>query len=71
MKRKLIIEIEGELRDGEVLVYKGGVLRSADVHELLPCLKGFKSDIRKLSEEVKTLKYDVRTVCGVLKGAQE
>lgn len=48
--RKVILELDKKLVDGELLIYKNGVVKSIGIHELLPELLEIKDNIRNLSK---------------------
>lgn len=58
---KTTIELDKKLTDGELLIYKNGVIKSIEIHELLPELVEYDSRIGEL-EEVARQDYDEITV---------
>ena len=63
MERKIILEIDSKLVDGDILVFKGGKVISKEIHELLPELK----KIKKLENEVEELKQTVVNLAKIVK----
>lgn len=64
---KTVIEIDKKLKEGEILVYRGGKLQSVEIHELLPELKTMKSDIKELQK----FKEDADTKIKELRGEDD
>lgn len=54
MKRKIIIETDHALKDGELLQYKDGIIKSVGIRELLPDLAEAKKAIADLSSTVES-----------------
>ena len=50
MKQKIVIEVDEKLRDGELLVYKDGIVKSVEIHMLLPELKKIQKNEEKINE---------------------
>lgn len=59
MNKKIIIEVDHSLRDGEILQYKDGIVKSVDVHRLLPDLREAKKNISQMEEKMKLLENTV------------
>lgn len=67
MKRKIIIEIDHALKDGELLQYKDGVVKSVGIRELLPDLADAKKAIAVLSSTVATHASFISTLANQVK----
>lgn len=48
--KKVTLELDKKLVDGELLIYKNGVVKSIEIHELLPELLVIDNSIRDLSK---------------------
>lgn len=59
MKHKIILEVDHNLKEGEILQYKNGVVRSVAVRELLPELADLKSQLATLVEITYRTSADV------------
>lgn len=52
---RVVLELDHNLRDGELIIYKDGKLKSVEVRELLPELqeiKALKAQIQKNNENI-------------------
>lgn len=69
MKRKIVIEIETNLRNGEILQYvsKTQTLRSVEVHELLPDLKEAQKTIEIQGKKIAELEQTVANLAKLIK----
>lgn len=65
--KKITIEIDKKLCEGELLLYKDGRFVSVEIHELLPELKIIKDDIselKKLKDRIVELEGKVKELRG-------
>lgn len=56
MNNKLVIEIKGKVREGDILVFKEGSFIAVKVKSLLPELEKLQKQIDELKEENNSLK---------------
>lgn len=52
---RVVLELDHNLRDGELIIYKDGKLKSVEVRELLPELqeiKALKAQVQKNNENI-------------------
>lgn len=63
MNKKIVIETNKPLVDGELLLYKNGKVETVNIHELLPeyqhaleNIEALKADTAKLTKLVKELR---------------
>ena len=60
--KKVVLELDKNLTENELLIYKNGKLISVEIHSLLPELKRLeeldtlRNDIAELQEKVKELR---------------
>lgn len=67
MKKKIIIEIENKMNNGDVIVYKNGSYKSIEIHELLPDLMRAKQNIAILENKVAELELKVEVLVAKVK----
>lgn len=48
--KKIILEIKEKLRDGEILQYKDGAVKSVEIHQLLPDLTNLNKIVKNQGE---------------------
>lgn len=52
---KVVLELDKKLKDGELLIYKDGIIKSVEIHELLPELKKLKNSIKVTNDRINEL----------------
>lgn len=62
--KKVVIELDRKLMDGELLIYKGDKLCGVTLGELLPEYENALNKIHTLEEEIENLKQQVRELRG-------
>ena len=67
MSKQVFIELDKKIVDGELLIYKDNMLKSIEVHQLLPELKGILNDIQVLKNENDQLKQTIADLAKVVK----
>lgn len=67
MSKQVFIELDKKIVDGELLIYKDNMLKSVEVHQLLPELKGILNDIQALKNENDQLKQTIANLAKVVK----
>ena len=67
MSKQVFIELDKKIVDGELLIYKDNMLKSVEVHQLLPELKGILNDIQVLKNENDQLKQTIADLAKVVK----
>ena len=65
--KRIVLELDEKLCDGELLLYKGGKIKTVKVHDLLPDLKKAKKDIAELREEISELKQTIANLAKIVK----
>lgn len=63
MNSKIILELDKNLVDGEILIYKKGKLKSVEIHNLLPELQ----NIEKNKQEINELKQVIANLAKIVK----
>lgn len=63
MNNKIILEVDKNLVDGEILIYKKGKLKSVEIHNLLPELE----DIKANKNEINELKQTIANLAKIVK----
>ena len=63
MNSKIILELDKNLVDGEILIYKKGKLKSVEIHNLLPELE----NIEKNKNEINELKQTIANLAKIVK----
>ena len=53
--KKVTLELDKKLVEGELLIYKDGKIKSVEIHELLPELLTIGKDIRDLKQTIVEL----------------
>lgn len=67
MSKQVFIELDKKIVDGELLIYKDNMLKSVEIHQLLPELKGILNDIQALKNENDQLKQTIADLAKVVK----
>ena len=67
MSKQVFIELDKKIVDGELLIYKDNMLKSVEVHQLLPELKGILNDIQALKNENDQLKQTIANLAKIVK----
>ena len=67
MSKQVFIELDKKIVDGELLIYKDNMLKSVEIHQLLPELKGILNDIQVLKNENDQLKQTIADLAKVVK----
>lgn len=67
MNKRIVLEIDKALTEGDVLIYKDGMLKSADLRNLLPELLEMKSEIAKLTEDAAKMKQTIANLAKIVK----
>ena len=67
MSKQVFIELDKKIVDGELLIYKDDMLKSVEIHQLLPELKGILNDIQALKNENDQLKQTIADLAKVVK----
>ena len=65
--RKMILEVDNKLMEGEVMIYHNGKVASTEVHRLLPDLKTLKNKVAELENEIEQLKNNLVELAKVVK----
>lgn len=71
MKKRAVLELDRNLVDGDLIMYKGGDLYSVEVHDLLPDLQEAKEAIAALKESVRDLQRAVAELAKIIKETEE
>lgn len=67
MNKQVFIELDKKIVDGELLIYKDNMLKSVEIHQLLPELKGILNDIQALKNENDQLKQTIANLAKIVK----
>lgn len=67
MSKQVFIELDKKIVDGELLIYKDNMLKSVEIHQLLPELKGILNDIQVLKNENDQLKQTIANLAKIVK----
>lgn len=67
MSKQVFIELDKKIVDGELLIYKDNMLKSVEIHQLLPELKGILNDIQALKNENDQLKQTIANLAKIVK----
>lgn len=67
MNKRIVLEIDKTLTEGDVLVYKDGMLKSADLRNLLPELLEMKKEIAGLTEDAVKIKQTIANLAKIVK----
>lgn len=67
MNKRVVLEIDKNLVEGEILVYKDGMLKSVEIHELLSDLLKAKNDIIAINEEIADIKQTIANLAKIVK----
>lgn len=65
--KKIILEIEGKLSEGDILVYRKGSLKPVDIHNLLPELSEALKAIQAQGEELADLRKNIAEIARIIK----
>ena len=64
---KITLELDRNLTDGELLIYKNGIVKSVEIHELLPELQKIKELeglVKDLRAELDSAKIAIKELRG-------
>lgn len=67
MSKQVFIELDKKIVDGELLIYKDNMLKSVEIHQLLPELEGILNDIQALKNENDQLKQTIANLAKIVK----
>lgn len=67
MSKQVFIELDKKIVDGELLIYKDNMLKSVEIHQLLPELKSILNDIQDLKNENDQLKQTIANLAKIVK----
>lgn len=67
MKRKIILDVDGKMNDGEVLYYKDGAVKAIDVRQLLPELKDIEADLESCKASIAELRQTLAELAKIVK----
>lgn len=65
--KSVIIDLEKNLLDGGVLVFRDGKIGSTEIHALLPDLMAAKAEIQILKAEISELKKTIADLAKIMK----
>lgn len=61
---KIVLELDRNLKDGELLIYENNKVKSVDIHKLLPAYLKSLDDIAILQKRVCELEMKVKELRG-------
>lgn len=67
MKRKIILDVDGKMNDGEVLYYKDGAVKAIDVRQLLPELKDIEADLASCKASIAEIRQTLAELAKIVK----
>lgn len=67
MRQKIIIEVDHNLKEGEILQFKDGLVRSVEIHELLPDLIQAEKAIEEQQSKICSLRAEVEDLAAKVK----
>lgn len=62
--KKVVLELDEKLLEGELLLYKNGKIRSIGIFEMIPEYKQALKDIKELQDKVNDLQDKVKELRG-------
>lgn len=71
MKKRAVLELDRNLVDGDLIMYKDGELYSVEVHDLLPDLQEAKEAIEALNGSVADLRKAIAELAKIIKETEE
>lgn len=65
--KRVVFELDKNLTEGELLIYRDGMIKSVDVHEVLPDLRKAKEDIALLKKNIAEMRQTIADLAKIIK----